>query len=64
MQFSLHFDMDNAAFGDTLDEARIEAARILKAVQERVDDSGFRPGSPIPIHDINGNKIGAWEVQE
>ena len=26
-------------------------------------DSGFRVGSPIPVRDSNGNKIGSWVVE-
>jgi hypothetical protein len=64
MRFTLTFDMDNAAFGDDLNAAREEGARVLASVQERFDDSGFRIGAKIPVRDTNGNRIGFWVVEQ
>lgn len=63
MKFTLTFSMDNAAFGDNENDAREEGARILKMVQERFDDSGFRVGTAVPVWDSNGNRIGSWIVE-
>lgn len=57
MEFSLNFNMDNAAFEDF---AAGEIERILKAVV--VDArSGY---TFLSIMDANGNKIGSWEIAE
>ena len=55
MKFRCEFDMDNAAF-----ENPDEAARLLRKIADRVtiqEDSGN-------IRDINGNTVGTWEVTE
>jgi hypothetical protein len=63
MRFILQFDMDNAAFGDSKNDVREEAARVLASVQERFADSGFAIDAEIPVRDTNGNKIGYWVVE-
>ena len=57
MQFTMTFKMDNAAFSD---EPATEAARLLLQAAEAVED-GYESGDCI---DINGNRVGQWEVKE
>lgn len=64
MQFNLTFKMDNAAFENDLSES----ARILKGISETLsnmptwDRQSFLIDGP--ILDINGNRIGQWEIVE
>ena len=58
--FTLKFHTDNDAFQaeDRLDTD--EVARVLKRVIATV-----RAGSIMaPIHDVNGNTIGSWSLEE
>ena len=39
-------------------------ARVLRKVAYRIEDySLYRPLSPVPLLDGNGNAVGTWEVQ-
>lgn len=54
-EFTLIFDLDSSAFQDG--DGAQEIARIMKDIAEKVDfmDHG-------PVHDINGNFVGAWST--
>lgn len=55
--FKLNFETDNAAF----DGAHIaESARILREIADKME-SGAQVGGG-PIRDINGNRVGHWEM--
>ena len=60
MEFTLKINMDNAAFDRG--EGR-ELARLLRAVAKRVDETGAGENDGT-IRDINGNKVGSWEISE
>lgn len=49
------FTMNNEAFGD---DYRAEACRILRDIADKVE--GGREGGI--VMDVNGNRIGAWDV--
>jgi hypothetical protein len=53
--FEVKFSTENAAFGEDRAE---EICRILKEVEAKVK-AGYEDGS---IRDINGNRIGQWEI--
>lgn len=55
LQFSLTFDMNNAAFDE---EPLMEAADIVKSVAVSLVE-GRTSGD---VHDINGNTVGVWSV--
>lgn len=65
--FRLSIDCDNAAFrddaddGDHNDAMRQEVARILTHCARYL-----RPGDATTgkLYDANGNKVGAWEIEE
>lgn len=57
MRFNLDFDMDNAAFEG--DAAEGEVARILRNIAEKIEIAGLTEGA---VYDINGNRVGAYEV--
>ena len=58
--FTLKFDTDNDAFQNG--DREFEIRRILHEVAEKIqytisyDEEGI-------IHDINGNKVGSWELK-
>lgn len=55
-KFWAEFDLGNAAFEG---EARpAEVVRILRGVADRVEQ-GHDEGL---VHDVNGNKVGAWTL--
>lgn len=63
MQFNLTIDMDNDIFkGDPGGELR----RILRVVAKLATDTDgeFPDYFPHIIRDINGNKIGQWEIND
>ena len=74
MKLKIEIAMDNAAFGESAEEATTEAARIIRAKLATVIEAagdflpGYRPiYLPIPtaetsLVDINGNTVGTIEV--
>jgi len=54
--FKIVFDIDNAAFQEGY--GREETARILEKITQEVLD-GRNSGT---IMDVNGNKVGYWQV--
>lgn len=58
MKFSLSFDCDNEAFAEDLRET---IADTLIDVEKRVAKSSENEG---PIYDVNGNRIGQWELTD
>lgn len=56
--FKLEFSTDNAAFEGDLKWMEIDT--ILRAVADKAGDG--RTGGP--IHDSNGNRVGAWSLTE
>lgn len=57
MELTLTMTMDNAAFEDF---PGTEAARILREVAKKIEN-GYTDGR---MMDINGNKVGEWEINE
>lgn len=59
MRVTIKIDCDNAAFGD---DPRPELARILRALADTADSHGAAElnGS---VRDVNGNRVGAVEVE-
>lgn len=60
MEFALTIDTDNAAFDDSIN---LEIARILHNVADTLNaDADMkitrRTADPIPLFDLNGNRIG------
>ena len=58
MEFTLRVEMDNAAF-----ENPGELARILRALADVLAD-GVQPGDSDNVRDANGNTVGEWDVSE
>ena len=60
MRFTLEIKMDNEAFQD---DPSYEVARILRVTAERIEGHPhFSPGHEQPLFDINGNKVGCFDV--
>ncbi len=57
--FSLCIKTENAAFGESPDEARAEVARILREVIETLRNGSPNRGG---LYDANGNRVGAFTV--
>jgi hypothetical protein len=65
MAFTMRVETGNAAFqDDTPDGERFfpgpELARILRDIAERVNDGQTHRA----VYDINGNRVGSWEITE
>ena len=58
MKFELKMDCDNSAFEP---DHRLEIARILVAVADRMVNEGRDGGVCV---DVNGNRVGEWEVTD
>ena len=59
--FALHFNTDDAAFGESEIEMREEIARILVATAKNVR-LGLGGKEVVKLHDINGNTIGEFKM--
>jgi hypothetical protein len=62
MTFHINIEMDNAAFGEG--DNGYEVARILNEIAKSVNGVNLYDGDGGQVRDINGNKVGAWEVVE
>ena len=66
MQFKCKIDMDNDAFanggGLCLEDQHFELSRIIKKIASEVNEFVYSERTKT-IRDINGNKIGTWEIK-
>lgn len=56
MKFLLEITMDNAAFDDPQELARIVAETAIKISASDWD------GDQYPVRDVNGNYVGFWRI--
>ena len=59
MRFTLTVDMGNDAFTDAPDD---ELARIIQHTAQKIATQGFEKSESVAVHDVNGNRVGAWKV--
>jgi hypothetical protein len=66
MKFVLQCDMNNAAFGETVREGKVELARILGDLLKNDADllRAIVHGVSLDLRDINGNTIGEAKIVE
>lgn len=64
MKFVITFDTGNAAFGETLDDAPHEIARILREIAGKVEQATAHPGERYQVRDVNENRIGFYGLME
>jgi hypothetical protein len=64
LEFKLQLDMGNAAFDEGMEGH--ETARILRELADKIDHDlhGLTRSDTGTLRDINGNKVGTWEVVE
>ena len=62
MKATIKIEMDNAAFEDG--NAGAELARILGELAAKVSRVEITPGRGWALFDVNGNKVGTFEVTE
>lgn len=59
MSITIKIDTDNAAFEDS---PGYEVARILRQLADKINQFDGLAGY-IKLYDVNGNKVGAFEVE-
>ena len=59
MKIVIEIRMNNSAFEN---ENGNELARILNGLASRVDEKTLQEGDGKLLFDINGNRVGHWEV--
>tara|TARA_R110002072_G_scaffold275984_1_gene437169 strand:- start:3 stop:188 length:186 start_codon:yes stop_codon:yes gene_type:complete len=59
MKFDCIINMDNDAFAD---DQHFELSRIIKKIASEVNEFAYSERTKT-IWDINGNKIGTWEIK-
>ncbi len=57
--FKMQFETDNAAFGDSDFEKRIQTARLLREAADELHGGARSEGV---LRDENGNTIGRWKL--
>lgn len=57
--FNLELETDNAAF---MDGRSAEIARILRTIARNIEIISQRGDAAGVVLDINGNKVGRWEL--
>ncbi len=55
----IHFDTDNASFGETEEERREEIAKTLESLARKIRN-GYDAGL---VMDTNGNRIGSFSIE-
>jgi len=60
MEFTLNVKMDNAAFNSGDDV--VELVRIIRAAANNVEKCGDANAVSFNCRDINGNKVGSYQV--
>lgn len=64
MRAQLTIDTDNAAFGDTREEAAVEVARILETTARKLRDNPGDYGRCFEtLRDLNGNDVGRFAMK-
>jgi hypothetical protein len=61
MKLNIEIDMDNAAFDPDNGQ---ESARILSGLAEKIASYRLLHDEGGPLVDANGNRVGAWAVEE
>lgn len=56
----LRLELDNAAFDNG--PGPLEAARILRAAADKLDQGEWEPGTASRLRDVNGNTVGSFVV--
>lgn len=64
MKVTIEIDCGNSAFDFDNGGAAPEVARILKKLGERIQDDYNLPDYELGLYDINGNKVGKFEVED
>lgn len=59
--FKVEINTNNDAFGETYFDKSVELERILTKI---IDELNLGVIEKAPIMDINGNKVGYWELTE
>lgn len=59
--FKVTINTDNAAFGEEYYEKAAEIKRILEKI---INDLDLGIVEKAPIIDLNGNKVGSWELTD
>lgn len=62
MKITITITTDNAAFGDTPQDAGTEVARILKRLSEKLQDTDPGDYCGSKLVDVNGNTVGKISV--
>ena len=60
MKVTVTIETDNAAFDDN----PAETSRILRKLSAALLDCPPVPGAGWPLFDVNGNRVGAYKVEE
>jgi len=61
MKIKIKITMENAAFED---RNGMELCRILRKFCEEYHETDFSSEWNGPFYDVNGNKVGTWEVTD
>lgn len=61
MKYTIQIDCGNAAFGEHLDSAGHEVARILRDLADGIEQRGLND-EPRQPRDFNGNRVGKATV--
>jgi hypothetical protein len=64
--FKLEIECDNEAFGMDLYENRVEIARILRELGDKLGHSAeeLYPNSAQWVRDYNGNRVGTYKFED
>jgi len=57
---TIEISLENAAFGNTLEEARPEVVRILRGMIADLENKGMGSSDNVKLRDSNGNTCGRF----
>ena len=61
--FKLDIECDNAAFGEDDYEARVEIARMLRELGDKLANGEIYRNSAQWLRDVNGNRVGTYKFE-
>lgn len=62
--FTLRFETDNSAFGETMTDASLQTATILRELADLIEEQGLPADESEILRDPDGNTIGRYSHHE
>lgn len=62
MKIRVELEMDPGPDDNGVHDVAVTFADRLEGIAERLRDEYYSGGAPVPVRDLNGNRIGEYEI--